>query len=89
MTGNYYEAKNQLRKAVVHVKMETEPIAIDIKAGIYYDLGSACYKLREFADARVYYEETVKILREDGDDDYWRFCVEGNLALARMQSGEY
>lgn len=31
----------------------------------------------------------MKILRESGDDDHWRLCVEGNLALARMQSGEY
>lgn len=61
-------------------------MSIDIKAGIYYDLGSACYKLREFAEAKKQYEETVEILK-DSDDDYWKLCVEGNLALARMQSG--
>lgn len=49
MTANYSEAKHHLRKAIIHLKMETEPIAVDIKAGIYYDLGSACYKLKEFA----------------------------------------
>jgi hypothetical protein len=36
--------------------------------------------------AKKQYEETVEILK-DSDDDYWKLCVEGNLALARMQSG--
>jgi ATP/maltotriose-dependent transcriptional regulator MalT len=44
--------------------------------------------LKEFKDAQVHYRSAIKVLDETQMDDYWKYCIMGNLALARMQSGE-
>lgn len=36
----------------------------------------------------MHYRSAIKILDETHLDDYWKYCILGNLALARMQSGE-
>lgn len=88
MQNNYAESKANYKKALIKLQLIKDKISDEILVELYYDLGSVCYKLKEFKDAQVHYRSAIKVLEETQMDDYWKYCIMGNLALARMQSGE-
>lgn len=74
--GNNYYMQHHYDKAAGYYKR-----VIDMgleSAGLYYNLGNACYKQKKMAEAILYYEKAL--LLQPGDDD-----IRQNLALANSQ----
>jgi tetratricopeptide (TPR) repeat protein len=87
MLSQYLQARTHARQALIHLRLAAAPDPLALAAALY-DLGSISYKLAEFAQARVHYEEAIGLLEEAGAEPYWVACVRGNLGLALVRGGD-
>lgn len=87
MLSQYLQARTHARQALIHLRLAPRPDPLAL-ADALYDLGSISYKLAEFAEARVHYEEAIGLLEEAGAEPYWVACVRGNLGLAMVRGGD-
>ena len=89
MINCYNQSKIHFKKALIKLKLIKDKISDEILIQLYYDIGSVCFKLKEFKDAQAYYSNSIKILEQTQIDDYWMYCIKGNLALCKIHCGEY
>lgn len=52
----------QFKRALVKLQLIKDEISPEILIELNYDLGSACYKLKEYKDAQTYYRSSIKLL---------------------------
>ena len=86
--NQFLSAKLHCKKSLVQLKFLDKKIPSEMVAQNNYDLGSICYKLKEYGDAKRYYEESICIIDNDHIDSYWANCIKGNLGLTLIRCGE-
>ena len=69
--SDYPSAKVHTRKGLIKLDEVRSKVSPTVLAEINYDLGSISYKLEDYTDAEVYYQQAIDILRARRTEDYW------------------
>lgn len=87
MTNQFRLAKVHCKKSLVQLTLLEKKIPTNMVVQNNYDLGSVCYKLKEYGDAKRYYEESIRMIENERIDSYWANCIKGNLGLTLIRLG--
>jgi hypothetical protein len=88
MTNQFLLAKVHCKKSLVQLTLLEKKAPSDMVIQNNYDLGSICYKLKEYGDAKRYYGESIRMIENEHIDNYWGNCIKGNLGLTLIRCGE-